>query len=463
LHILRSKPTQKRKFNPYFIQNCGRSDLLAGRTKSPVTEALWKMRSAATSEQQQDVCQLGSDVASKFTRVTRKPSFSAVSIQLPFADDQELAFRYTNAFGLIRMGVILEDLDALAGNIAAQHSDNGENLLLVTASVDRIRILAPLHVDENYELFGQVVWVGSSSMVIRMGLFQTGQDKNEPPILKSNFTFVARDRQTMRAAKINFLEPETDEEKKWFESAAADNARKKAARDELKDPVAGGAALLRREKEVAAMIDAARPFVHLPCLQPDDAVFMNVTSLTNTLLTQPQHQNTAGRVFGGFLMRRAFEIAFSTACIFSGGRKVKLSAVSEVSFKRPVNVGVLLQFQSVVAHTEIAEAPGAQDPVSLCHVHVGAFITSPAARTSTLRSASSSFLFIYLSIFVRRLLFANTSVKLLPLLTPLHPSHPALFFVSSGPWAATSSCSHFPSLVHFGTFCPALSRRLVSS
>jgi acyl-CoA hydrolase len=37
------------------------------------------------------------------------------------------------------------------------------------------------------------------------------------------------------------------------------------------------------------------------------------TTQRNTFVCQPQQRNTAGRVFGGFLMRRAYELAFATA------------------------------------------------------------------------------------------------------------------------------------------------------
>ena len=62
------------------------------------------------------------------------------------------------------------------------------------------------------------------------------------------------------------------------------------------------------------------------------------TRLSNILLTQPQHRNTAGRVFGGFLMRRAFELAFSTCYVFAGARPHFL-AIDEVTFKLPVEIG----------------------------------------------------------------------------------------------------------------------------
>ena len=62
----------------------------------------------------------------------------------------------------------MEDLDSLAGNIAFQHCDDADRntrpQLLVTASVDRVRLLRPLALSEDLVLSGAVAWVGRSSM-----------------------------------------------------------------------------------------------------------------------------------------------------------------------------------------------------------------------------------------------------------------------------------------------------------
>jgi len=47
---------------------------------------------------------------------------------------------------------------------------------------------------------------------------------------------------------------------------------------------------------------------------------MDETSLETTFTCQPQQRNIHGRVFGGFLMRRAYELAHSTAYLFAGRR-----------------------------------------------------------------------------------------------------------------------------------------------
>ena len=45
---------------------------------------------------------------------------------------------------------------------------------------------------------------------------------------------------------------------------------------------------------------------------------MKDTEIANTFLTNPQHQNTAGNVFGGFLLERAYDLAYSNAYIIGG-------------------------------------------------------------------------------------------------------------------------------------------------
>lgn len=56
------------------------------------------------------------------------------------------------------------------------------------------------------------------------------------------------------------------------------------------------------------------------------------TSLSNTFVAQPQQRNMHGRIFGGFLMRRAFELGFATTYLFAGSRP-SFVRVDEVTFR----------------------------------------------------------------------------------------------------------------------------------
>lgn len=60
--------------------------------------------------------------------------------------------------------------------------------------------------------------------------------------------------------------------------------------------------------------------------------FAAATSLSNTFVCQPQQRNMHGRIFGGFLMRRAFELGFATTYLFAGSRP-SFVRVDEVTFR----------------------------------------------------------------------------------------------------------------------------------
>lgn len=85
---------------------------------------------------------------------------------LPFKSSPELLDEYVTTGGKVRIGKILEDLDALAGAISYKHTDTfvaSPPLTVVTASVDRMELLMPNTV-EDFKLSGHVAHVGKSSM-----------------------------------------------------------------------------------------------------------------------------------------------------------------------------------------------------------------------------------------------------------------------------------------------------------
>ena len=65
-------------------------------------------------------------------------------------------------------------------------------------------------------------------------------------------------------------------------------------------------------------------------------LWLNCSIRVNSFICQPQQRNIHGRIFGGFLMRRAFELAFSTAYAFAGAAPHFLE-VDHVDFFKPVS------------------------------------------------------------------------------------------------------------------------------
>ncbi|KAL7529830.1 hypothetical protein ACHAWF_003125 [Thalassiosira exigua] len=276
----------------------------------------------------------------------KRPRESEVGIEYKFSEDRFLFETYRNPWGEMRFGKILEDLDALAGNIAFNHVEG--NPLIVTASVDRIRLRQRPDIGADQYLSGKVTWVGSSSMEIRMKI---SASEDGPEWLEAYFTFVTLDPETKRPIKISPLLPETDEERVHFELGAVKAAARKDARKcklQLGRPLTDK--LLKVDARASKLLEEAGPLLRMPSLADPDTVLMDSTAQSNAMVAQPQARNLHDRIFGGFLMRRAFELAFSTAYLF-GGDRPRFLEVDDITFDKPVDVGDLLVLKSRVLYT----------------------------------------------------------------------------------------------------------------
>ena len=291
----------------------------------------------------------------------RHPSESKTTIDYNFSTDEFLREAYKSPGGAMRFGKVLEDLDALAGNIAFHHVIGGD-VMLVTAAVDRIALKDIPVLERDQRLSGQVTFVGSSSMEIRMQIHEIENDDDDDDDdenkdgscehwLEGYFTFVAVDPETKKPVKICPLIPETSEERALFELGALKAAKKKEAR---KKQIGAGlpitAEVLEMNKRAEQLMIDAFPLIKMPSLADPQAILMSHTQMMNTLIAQPQVRNLSNTIFGGFLMRRAFELAFSNAYSF-GGEWPQMLEVDNITFNAPVYVGDLLQFNSRVIYS----------------------------------------------------------------------------------------------------------------
>eukprot|EP00850_Spirogloea_muscicola_P003220 SM000013S26389 [mRNA] locus=s13:91393:93605:- [translate_table: standard] len=362
--------------------------------------------------------------------LTRPPSRGAAAVPYRFGSDAGLREKYRNPWGYVRVGRILEDLDALAGTIAYKHcADDDEATrppLLVTACVDKISLRKAMALDVDLVLKGAVAWVGRSSMEIRLLVIQPfredGSHTDEEVLLESNFTFVARDSETGKAVPVNRLAPETYEERALYEAAEARNLRMKQKRAQPLQPpqlVRGAAwppafdtvrlrarrwqclsghvrlkghiggrvcAQAAAEEKVRALVAEGRIMRAMPALADCNQIMSRDTRVEYTLICQPQQRNVHGRIFGGFLLRRAFELAFSTSYLFCGCRPIFLE-VDHVDFLHPVDIGDMLRFKSEVLYTENEDRLR-----PLVHLEVVATVMRPEQRTS---QVSNTFYFTF--------------------------------------------------------------------
>lgn len=89
-----------------------------------------------------------------------------------------------------------------------------------------------------------------------------------------------------------------------------------------------------------------------PLRKPDNVHFMDATRLTTAAIMQPQYRNRHHfMIFGGFLLKQTFELAFCCASSFAHIRPTFIS-LDPSTFQNPVPVGSVLYMTATVAYTD---------------------------------------------------------------------------------------------------------------
>ncbi|XP_049386650.1 acyl-coenzyme A thioesterase 4, mitochondrial-like isoform X2 [Solanum stenotomum] len=343
-------------------------NLLLFMNHSPVKNALWEARSSIFWNYS-SIVPLASSINDHL--IAKTPSRSRTSVVYRFSSDFELRERYRNPINEIRIEKLLEDLDALAGTISYKHCscDDGKarSLILVTASVDNMILKKPICIDNDITIEGAVTWVGCSSLEIQLEVKQSPPEptnSTESVSLTANFTFVAKDK-TGKSVKINQILPQNEKEQHLWEEAEERNKMRKKKKEEKKDNLNE---LLLANKD------------------NNNNILIKETYLQNSLVCQPEKNNIHGQIFGGYLMRKAYELAYVTAYSFARTPPCFVE-VDHVDFLKPVNAGDFLHLKSCVIYTQVENSSR-----PLINVEVVAHVTQPQDLSS---EVSNNFYFTF--------------------------------------------------------------------
>jgi len=101
---------------------------------------------------------------------------------------------------------------------------------------------------------------------------------------------------------------------------------------------------------ISANIRSADP--NISARKPDNLIYMSSTILHSSQIMQPQYRNRHNfMIFGGFLLKQTFELAFCCCAAFSHSRPTFLS-LDPSTFENPVPVGSVLYLTATVAYTD---------------------------------------------------------------------------------------------------------------
>ena len=153
------------------------------------------------------------------------PSFARVSLAVMMSS------REANLLGNIHGGEIVKLADSTAGAVAQRHSAGPA----VTAALDEMAFLEPVHVGDIVRTLAQVNWAGKSSMEI--GVRVEAQPWNDPSadglhVASAYFVFVAVDADG-RARRVPELIAETPLEKRRMREAEIRRAHRLARRKDI--------------------------------------------------------------------------------------------------------------------------------------------------------------------------------------------------------------------------------------
>jgi uncharacterized protein (TIGR00369 family) len=137
-----------------------------------------------------------------------------------------------NLLGNVHGGEIMKLADSTAGAVAQRHSGGPA----VTAAMDEMAFLHPVHVGDIVRTSAQVNWVGRSSLEIGVRVeAQPWDDASDEPrhVASAYFVFVAID-QAGEPRPVPGLVPETPQEERRMREAGIRRAHRLAKKEEIR-------------------------------------------------------------------------------------------------------------------------------------------------------------------------------------------------------------------------------------
>ena len=140
---------------------------------------------------------------------------------------QILLPEHINGYNRLFGGQLMQWIDVVAAVVARRHSNRN----VTTASIDNLQFKAAAHVNDTVVLFGQITYVGRTSMEVRVQTYVEGMDGIRRLINRAYFVMVALD-ENEKPTPVPGILPETLAEKLEYEAGIKRNALRKQRREE---------------------------------------------------------------------------------------------------------------------------------------------------------------------------------------------------------------------------------------
>jgi len=269
-----------------------------------------------------------------------RPNLLSVEEILPLTNNPQLQQKYKivegNLLGNLRLGLLLQDLDMLAGKNAKIYIDQFyKDVRVVTAAIDNILIRNIFRADRDIILKSRINYVGKTSMEVGIRIEQDNKH-----IATCYFTMVARigDINKDKGAILPALQYIDQEEQIRAKKAIE---RKNSYLIEIKNP---------DEQFKCEDFQYLYRLYKTTKSSSFDGKYMDSFIMENWERTFPEYKNPNQTIFGGYLAKKSFELASLCSESISNGRSI-VGAVNRINFYHPVLIGDKLKYTSNVTYT----------------------------------------------------------------------------------------------------------------
>ena len=272
-----------------------------------------------------------------------RPANTSFVQTLPLGSDHALRRRFMVSNEPIpantRFGLLLEVLDKVAEETALNYVNRFyPEAQVVTAAIDRILIRNPADVTRDIVFNARINHVGRSSLEVGIRVEQPGESVSH--IASCSFTMVARSGIGEEAVSVPLLPleyiDEIEKERARKTLARRDDYRRQQA-DLLEPPS-------REEYQMLTGLHTAQE------AEDFEGLLTGRLVRNSWEMMYPEQENVPETIFGGYLIRRAFELSSICSELVAPDRSI-IIAVNRINFFQPVRMGDKLHYTSRVVYT----------------------------------------------------------------------------------------------------------------
>ncbi len=241
--------------------------------------------------------------------------------------------------GNLRFGLLLESLDLVAEATALRYVNRFfPEARVVTAAIDDIFVRNAADVERDISFQTRINHVGRSSLVVGIRVEQPGEPANH--IASCHFTMVARSWKDGKEFSVALppLEYLDDNEQRRASKAVASREEYRTQQALLCEPPS---------REEFTMLSG----LHQTQEEPGFSGLLAKKLVTDAWERMyPEQENVPQKIFGGYLIRRAYELSCICSELVAPNRAI-IAAVNRINFFHPVRLGDKLHYTSRIVHT----------------------------------------------------------------------------------------------------------------